>query len=129
MAENTRMSIFLVEDEEISAMVVDEQLKSALSDYQLEVFSSGEECIANLHKKPALILLDYYLPGMNGLETLRKIKSSPYGKNIKVVMLTKQQDVQTALELQKGGAYEYIMKDDNALAKILNVINEVDSYN
>lgn len=129
MAVNTSMTIFLVEDEEISAMVVDEQLKSALSDYHLETFSTGEECLANLHKKPAIILLDYYLPGMNGLETLRKIKSSSYGKSIKVVMLTKQQDVQTALELQKGGAYDYIMKDDNALSKILNVINEVDSYN
>lgn len=128
MAQNTKMSIFLVEDEEISAMVVDEQLKSALSDYQLEVFSTGEDCIANLHKKPAIIFLDYYLPGMNGMETLKKIKSSPYGKNIKVVMLTKQQDVQTVLELQKAGAHEYIIKDDNALSQILKVINEVDSF-
>ena len=73
-----KLKIFLVDDDALFLKLLEiEFLEHA--DFIIETYASGELCIANLYKKPDVIILDYYLDGldrnaMNGITTLDKIK-------------------------------------------------------
>ncbi|MBI4713468.1 MAG: response regulator [Planctomycetes bacterium] len=76
--------------------------------------ANGEEAIQKLSTattKPDLILLDVKMPGMDGIVTLKKIRSMD--KKIGVVMITSVNDADVVQEAMKLGAYEYIMKPFN----------------
>ena len=63
--------IFIVEDDEFYG----EMLKHHLSknpDYEIELFLTGKDCIANLYKKPSAISLDFSLPDTTGNEVIKK---------------------------------------------------------
>ena len=68
----------------------------------LQVTRNGMEALAYLVKNPvAVALLDYSLPGMNGLETLQQIRSLKEGGDIKVIMLTARD--QTTIRAEAEG--------------------------
>ena len=89
-------------------------------EYQVEVFTKGKECIANMYKKPDIITLDYSLPDMSGLEVLQKIQES--APDIPVIIISGQENIETAVELLKAGAYDYIVKNDDAKSRLWNTI-------
>jgi DNA-binding NtrC family response regulator len=89
-------------------------------EYQVEVFTKGKECIANMYKKPDIITLDYSLPDMSGLEVLQKIQES--SPDIPVIIISGQENIETAVELLKAGAYDYIVKNDDAKSRLWNTI-------
>jgi len=70
---------------------------------------SGEEAIKIVEREDVkLILLDVMLPGMNGVEVLRKIKA--INKDISVIMITGYPDEEKAKEAIREGVYDYIIK-------------------
>ena len=79
--------------------------------YQVICVSSGEECLKKTRsEKPDLIVLDLMLPGMDGLEVAKKLKSDPDARYTPIIMLTakgEEADIVTGLEL---GADDYITK-------------------
>jgi DNA-binding response OmpR family regulator len=76
---------------------------------QIEIVSSGEEVLEKIaEKRYDLILLDIMLPGMNGIEILRRVKQ--IDSKITVVMITGFPEDEMALEAVKMGAYDYIVK-------------------
>jgi len=88
----------------------------------IEVFiaHNGEEGfkIINDHK-PDLVLLDLFMPGMNGFEILERMKADPEMKDIKVIMLTvspKKEDEQKARSL---GVIDYLLKQELHLNDIV----------
>ena len=112
-------SIFIVEDDKFYG----EYLKHYLSsnpDYEISHFLTGKELIANLHKKPDVVTLDYALPDMNGAMVLKKIRQ--FSPESQVVIVSGQQDVSTALDLLKDGAYDYIVKEQDSRARLWNVL-------
>lgn len=92
-------------------------------DHEVHVFDSGKACLSHLHLKPEIISLDYSLPDMTGEEVLRAIRK--YDSNIGVVILSGQQDVSTAVNLLKFGAYDYITKDTETKDRLLNTLNHL----
>ncbi|MBV6652511.1 MAG: sigma-54-dependent Fis family transcriptional regulator, partial [Mameliella sp.] len=73
---------------------------------------------------PHLISLDYTLPDLSGEEVLERIKS--YDQNIPVVILSGQQDVETAVKLMRdGGAYDYITKSEDFRARLENDVKRI----
>jgi DNA-binding NtrC family response regulator len=71
---------------------------------------SGEECLKKLklHENLDVIILDVKMPGMNGIETLKEIKSTyPL---VEVIMLTGHATIQAAIDGMKLGAYDFLMK-------------------
>ncbi|MCI4625432.1 MAG: response regulator [Candidatus Magnetoovum sp. WYHC-5] len=71
---------------------------------------SGQEALNKLKSEPdvVLVILDVKMPGMDGIETLKHIKSQyPL---IEVIMLTGHANVETAVEGIKYGAFDYLMK-------------------
>ena len=63
--EEKSFKIFVVEDDEWYNKLLVHNL-SLNPDYEIESFSSGKECLANLHKLPDVVTLDYRLPDMKG---------------------------------------------------------------
>lgn len=116
-------TIFIVEDNEIYTMMLDQKLSELLTNYNLRTFRSGEECIENLNLDPDIIVLDYYLPGKDGLETLRQIKTIK--AETPVIILSHQKDIHIALELLEAGAYDYIIKDKDSYLRVKNAISNI----
>lgn len=110
---NTR--IFIVEDDKFYCSLLDHHL-SLNPDYEVHKFSTGKECLTNLYLNPDVITLDYSLPDTTGYDILRKIKSN--NKDVPVIIVSGQEDVGTAVELLKEGAYDYIIKDENTHNKL-----------
>lgn len=101
--------ILLIEDEEDIAALI--KLQAEVSGYKLHVEVDGINGYRAVEReKPDLVILDIMLPGENGLDVCRKIKSHPDLKNIPVVMLTaktEELDIMLGLEL---GADDYVAK-------------------
>src|SRR3989442_2943446 len=76
---------------------------------ELTAASSGEEGLKLIAKvKPDLVIMDVRMGGMNGLETLRRIRET--NAKLPVIMMTAYGTTQTAIEAMKLGAYDYLLK-------------------
>ncbi|MEM1318610.1 MAG: sigma-54 dependent transcriptional regulator [Bacteroidota bacterium] len=111
--------IFVVEDDPMYQRMV-KYVFELDPDNEVYVFSSGEECIQQLHLNPLIISLDYSLPDISGEEVLEKVKA--YNKDIAVVILSSQQNVSTAVKLLRSGAYDYITKDSETKERLQNTV-------
>jgi DNA-binding NtrC family response regulator len=114
--------IFIVEDDSWYADLLEFNLKMN-PDYEIEKFSNAEDCFKNLYKRPMAITLDYSLPGCTGGEALAKIKK--INPSIPVVMISGQEDITTAIDLFKEGAYDYIVKNDDAPKRLWTAITHI----
>jgi two-component system nitrogen regulation response regulator NtrX len=111
-------SILIVDDEAGIRQV----LTSILSDegYEATAVSSGEECLAALNEHAAdLVLLDVWLDGMDGLQTLERIRQSGFSST--VVMISGHANIETAVRATKLGAFDFVEKP-LSLEKITLVI-------
>ncbi len=89
-------------------------------DYEVHTFENGKDCLDNLHQKPDLITVDYSLPGMNGVELIKKIKD--LDESIQLIVISGQEDVGTAVELLKLGVFDYIIKNEDTKPRLLNSV-------
>jgi DNA-binding NtrC family response regulator len=113
--------VMLVDDE---APFV-ETLTKRLEKRDLNVISafSGQEALETLDKHHNLdvVILDVKMPGMDGIETLKKMKATyPL---IEVVMLTAHATVESAIEGMKFGAFDYLMKPCD-MEQLMGKVNE-----
>jgi DNA-binding NtrC family response regulator len=120
MYDKDPVKIFVVEDDPAYTKFI-KYVLGLNPDYETEFFTTGKECLANLHKNPSVITLDYSLPDMSGEEVLSQIRS--HDPNINVIIVSAQEKIGTAVELLKAGAYDYITKDEETKDRLLNSIN------
>ena len=102
--------IFIVEDNLWYAEILKHHL-SHNPDNEIYIFENAKDCQENLHLNPNLITVDFQLPDLTGEELLKRIRN--YNDQIPVIIISGQEDLSTALNLLKKGAYDYIIKDDN----------------
>lgn len=119
MYEKEPVKIFVVEDDPTYTKFLHYVL-SLDPDFETEFFTTGKDLIEKLHKKPAVITLDYSLPDMPGEKVLRAIRE--FDPDISVIVISAQEKIGTAVELLKLGAFDYIAKDEEAKDRILNAI-------
>lgn len=103
----TTFSVMLVDDEILTL----NNLKKALEKegYEIILAESGERALELLEScRPHLILLDLVLPGISGLEVLKKVKETD--REIIVVMMSAYEILEKAVEAMKLGAYDYLLK-------------------
>ncbi len=120
MYEKDPVKVFVVEDDPAYTKF----LKYVLGlnpDFEVEVFTTGKDCLNNLHKNPAVVTLDYSLPDMPGEKVLSQIRA--HDPNISVIVISAQEKIGTAVELLKLGAFDYITKDQDTKDRVLNSIN------
>ena len=100
-------SILIIDDDKDICTVLANFLKK--NNYGVDVANNGEEGLTHLRSKDyALVLCDYRLPDMTGVETLRKIKL--LRPQTSVIIITGYSDVKTAVETFKYGASDYVTK-------------------
>lgn len=112
-------TILVVDDEES----ICQSLKAILSDegYQVLVAGSGEETIKIVEEEmPQLVLLDIWLPGIDGLETLKVIKK--INPRLMVIIMSGHGTIETAVKATKLGAFDFIEKP-LSLDKIIILVN------
>lgn len=118
-------SIFIVDDEPNILKLLNYWVKDKWR-YMTEQFTNAEDLLKNLHKQPDLILLDIMLPGIDGVETLRKIKS--FDSEMPVIMLSAQNSIDTAVNSIKLGAYDYFSKPIDQAKLEVSIKNAIKSY-
>ncbi len=116
------MRIFIVEDDSFYSKLLEYQL-SLNPENEIEIYTSGQACLNNLHRKPDVITLDYSLPDMTGIEVLKKI--TQFHPGIPVIVISGQEDVSTAVDILKNGAYDYIIKNDETKDRIWHTIHNI----
>lgn len=107
-----KLRILAVDDNIINLATLEQELNGR---YDVITVNSGARAIKYLKKeKPDLILLDIQMALMDGIETLREIRTMENGAEIPVIMLTSQKDKDTVLEGTKLGILDYVLKPFDA---------------
>ncbi|MFO7985023.1 MAG: diguanylate cyclase [Desulfatiglandaceae bacterium] len=115
--------ILLIEDNPDHAELVESALKSDFRVYWAQSGKSGLEYLKGLPvgAMPDLILIDYSLPGFDGLRVIESIIRE--GLDIPLIMITGQGDEEIAVRAMKLGAYDYVVKTGNDLGVLPVVIH------
>ena len=115
-------TIYIVEDNEWFNQLLVHNL-SLNPDYQVRGFYTAKDFLKHLDDLPDVVTLDYRLPDMDGTEVLAKIKT--HNPNIEVLVISAQDNIETAVELLKHGASDYIVKEKDIRERLLRVINNI----
>ncbi|CAH0994803.1 Regulatory protein AtoC [Emticicia aquatica] len=117
-----QQTIFVVEDDTFYGAMLEYHI-TLNPDYVVERFETGKDLLDNLYRRPVIITLDYSLPDMDGETILKKIqKEYP---EIPVIIISGQEDISTAVQLLKNGAYDYITKGINTKEHLWNSILKI----
>ncbi len=117
-------SLYIVEDDEIYAQFLKANFKK---EYEVHTFVSAEDCLKAINgKTPDVMILDYNLPGISGIELYDRLKL-PY-QNAKFIMLSSIDDGAQVLEFIKKGVTDYVVKDDNVITSLQSVIKGENNF-
>jgi len=116
--------IFVVEDNQMYNRLVVSYLKTNKFTNVVS-YLSGEDALKNMNKNPDIVIQDYLLEGMTGIEVLIKAKKT--NPNVEFIFLSGQDSIEIAINSMKYGAYDYIVKDQMALQKLVNKIYKITS--
>ncbi|MDB5116144.1 MAG: two-component system response regulator [Mucilaginibacter sp.] len=126
--EHKRLKILVVEDDPFINMI----LKRILSEtYEVEFSNSVIKALAILQdgKMPDLLISDYNMPNMSGLELLVQLKSSGFFRFLPIIMLSGEDNPETRIKCLDNGADDYVLKPFNPqelLARIRAIMRRMD---
>lgn len=118
----SNFNVFVVEDDPFYRKLLVYHL-TLNPEISVTTFENGQDCLDNIHLQPDAITLDYSLPDMSGEEVLKKVLN--YNNQIPVIIVSGQDDINIALNLLKKGAYDYVIKDNDAKERIWNITNNL----
>ena len=102
-------TVLIVEDEKL--IIVSTQMVLEAAGFRVESAINGEEGIAKAKDfQPALILLDIMMPGIDGWETLTRLKRDPKTAEIPVIIFTAREHVRGHQKSTEMGAADYFRK-------------------
>src|SRR5512146_1585766 len=117
-------NILIVDDE----AGIRQSLRGVLEDegYKVAVVESGEACLDTLRRRSFdVILLDIWLPGMDGLETLEKIREAEDAPEI--IMISGHGTIETAVRATKLGAFDFLEKPLSLEKTLILVKNAIEA--
>ena len=101
--------IIIVDDDEIVTEIVSEVLDAA--GHMTSAIHDGANAIAAISGgDPDMVILDYNLPGITGMEILRQVRSLPYTADVPVMMLTSKGGRLLKARAEQTGADDYLVK-------------------
>lgn len=120
MSDHSLPSILVVDDNEDNANIIRDYLEAR--GYPITVAYDGDEAMSMFESvKPSIVLLDVMMPGRDGWQVCREMKASPYGRQIRVIMVTALQDWMDKRQALETGADDYVEKPFE-LAKLASVV-------
>ena len=123
---NKTEKLFIVDDDALTANLYAQHLKN-LGYEDVQLFDNGQDCLNALIQEPTIILLDHQMENLSGMEVLQKVKR--FDPNIYVVFISGQEDIATAVDALKYGAFDYIIKGQNDLKSIEEVLVKIKNVN
>lgn len=125
-----KVKIFLVDDDALFLKSLEIDFMEH-ADFTIETFATGELCMLDISQQPDIIVLDYFLDGidktaMNGIETLDKIKA--FNPDIPVVMLSSQDKIEVAVDCMHHKAFDYVVKSETAFMRLQKIITTIFHY-
>ena len=118
------MRVLIIDDDKLIRTIY--KFKLSQENIVVELAESGEAGLEKVKSsKPDLILLDMILPGEDGFNVLKKLKSNPESKKIPVIVfsaLSQQSDIDEAMKL---GATKYLPKDKYSPEQIIEEIKKI----
>ncbi len=119
-----RVKVTIIEDEDAHLELMERTIKREFPDAHIDRFDEIERCLDSVDQiNPDIIITDYLLPGMNGLEFLEELQRRH--KEIPVVVVTGQGDENIAVKAMKLGAYDYIVKSADFFSLVPSIIQKV----
>ena len=104
------MAILIIEDEEAHFQLMKRAIEKELPRASVHHLDNAAACFDELDGiRPDIIIVDYLMPGMNGIEFLTALRQMD--RSVPVVMTTGQGDERIAVQAMKAGAYDYLTKD------------------
>jgi two-component system chemotaxis response regulator CheY len=98
----------VVDDSRAVRMILTKNL--AELGYQVSAAADGAEALGMLSDEMSLVLVDWNMPRMNGLEFVERLRADPRYKSTKVMMVTTETEVDQMVKALAAGADEYVMK-------------------
>ena len=120
MEEELKAKVLLVDDEADFLATLAERLETR--GLKVDTATSGEDAVAKAEGEGFdLIILDLSMPGIDGLETLKRIKAKQ--PEAEIIMLTGQGSIRTSIEAMKLGAEDFLQKPVN-ITELMDKISE-----
>ncbi|MZH13743.1 MAG: sigma-54-dependent Fis family transcriptional regulator [Nitrospinae bacterium] len=94
--------------------------------YKVKVFDNGELCLNCLDENPGAICLDINMPGLSGLEILKQLRLA--NRDIPVMVVTKNDALDSAIEAMKIGAFDYMVKPVDKIRLKTNVEKAIEMH-
>jgi|GEM_PF-1619564 len=117
------LDILVVDDSQVQILLAKQAMTAPRCGHRVDAATSGEEALQRLQDgRYDLVLLDYTLPGMNGLEALRAIVARK--AELPVILVTGSGSERIAVEAMKAGAADYVMKGENYHALLPAVVEQ-----
>ncbi|MEM9704857.1 MAG: phosphate regulon transcriptional regulator PhoB [Pseudomonadota bacterium] len=119
--------VLIVEDEDSIATLLDYNLRK--EGFKTNTAADGDEALFKIEDtRPDLVVLDWMLPNVSGIEICRRIRSKPETKNIPVIMLTARSEEGDRIRGLETGADDYMTKPfstDELIARIRAVLRRI----
>ena len=122
------MEVYLLEDDEIYSEFIRKALTQ--NDYKVKPFYTAEDCLVEVENKmPEVIIIDYKLPGMNGIEFFQRIQPMVNEDETKLILLSSLDDGNLVLDFIQKGIRDYVVKDEQVVSSLIGIIEgEEDDY-
>lgn len=109
MAEKVRPTVLVVDDDEFQRKINSQVLGS--ENFRIKFAANGIEALGVLrHMRPDLILMDFMMPDMDGMEANRRLKAMPRFANIPVIMITGNSNKNVVFDAKKMGVTDFVVK-------------------
>jgi DNA-binding response OmpR family regulator len=115
--------IAIIEDDQAISQMY--RIKFEAENYTVETAENGKLGIELiLSMKPDIVLLDLMMPEMNGDEVLQQMRSNPWGKDIKVVVLTNMGEQEISPKIRELGVSAIILKADMTPRQVAEIVKK-----
>jgi DNA-binding NtrC family response regulator len=115
-------TIFIVEDDPWYGQLLHYHLSLNPED-TVQLWTSGQDCLDNMHLRPDVVTIDFSLPDTSGDKLLARLRLR--WPEVPVIVISAQSKIATAVQLLKAGAAEYLVKDDNTKDLLWNAIQKL----
>ncbi len=120
VVDRLRPTVLIVDDDDFQRKLLARILQA--QNYELLFATSGAEALNSMRKtRPDIVLMDVLMPGMDGIETTRRLKAVPQFANLPVIMITGKSDGTVVADSLRAGAADFVVKPldrDKLIAKL-----------
>jgi diguanylate cyclase (GGDEF)-like protein len=120
-------TIVLLEDSEVDRAIYRRFLKhNSQNTYKIIEFDKGEDALVWCQQTmPDILLIDFFLPDMNGLEFLQQLYQQTHQSWIPAIVITGEGNTEIAVEVLKSGAHDYLVKNQITSTSLHQAIAQV----